>query len=531
MRTSTFLPFLLLLSSGSLMAQFLPVHGYSSRLEPTSDPAMEVVKLTSVVQDTVFYNLYGGPNQEEARDFVETSDKGFLICGSSSSYGQGGSSVYIVKTDSMGRLKWTRTYGGINADRGMSIRNTPDHGAFIAGYSNSFGNFDYDAYCIRIDSVGNMLWYRSYDGGDWDFIYASDATADGGMVMVGETYSNTAGDADAYLMRVDTNGDTLWTRKFGTAYQEKFNAVIVVDNYIYAAGKLFDPATQMSRGFVARYAANGTLLDTLTLPRNGNWNYEINCISKAGGPFLFLSGAIVDPNASAGVQQSEFRSGIDTALTFQWIENPGFGNVKRCDYVFEDNRGHQMAVMTVTGGNGGTALFLADFFAGTFRYGTTYGGLGDELGVKGMITSRNRLAYLGNTYSWVGSWNNGDEDYWLVLFKADTLIDDHKIKYRSNSDTIPLSPIGVEENSFSASSLYPNPASKTDMLTLVQPSGEPFDSAELIDIQGRTIGIQPLEKDLIVRIELGKWSPQAGIYFVRLKSEHTTKTVKIAVQD
>jgi len=50
----------------------------------------------SQVSDTVFYNFYGGPNQEEARDFIETSDKGFLICGSSSSFGQGSSSIYLI---------------------------------------------------------------------------------------------------------------------------------------------------------------------------------------------------------------------------------------------------------------------------------------------------------------------------------------------------------------------------------------------------------------------------------------------------
>src|ERR1700752_1694378 len=83
--------------------------------------------------DTVFYNMYGGVNQEEAKDFVETPDKGFMICGSSSSFGQGTTSIYIVKTDSNGIYKWGKTYGGINADKGMSIKNTPDKGFYISG--------------------------------------------------------------------------------------------------------------------------------------------------------------------------------------------------------------------------------------------------------------------------------------------------------------------------------------------------------------------------------------------------------------
>jgi hypothetical protein len=531
---TTLLLSMLLSSAGMMMAQTLtiPAVGYSGRLEP-ADPSMEVVKLTSVVQDTVFYNLYGGLNQDEAKDFVETYDKGFLICGSSSSYGQGTSSIYIVKTDSMGRFKWGKTFGGINSDRGMSIRNTPDHGAFISGYSNSFNNLDYDSYCVRVDSAGNSLWQRTIDGGDWDFVYGSEIVADSGLVMVGETYSNTAGDADAWMIRMNKNGDTLWTRKFGTPYHERFNSVTILNNGIYATGMVQDPTTLASRILVAHYTLSGTLVNTRIFTGAPTRDYHMNSISTTVNSHLLLGGGIVDNSAPAGAQQADIRMRIDTNLATIWIDSSGtLVETKTCNHLYEDHRGHVMASMTVTGGNGKTAMFLADFDASSiYYYGQTYGGLEEEAGLKGMITSRNKLAFLGNTYSWVGSWNNGDEDYWLVLFKGDTLIDDHKIKFRSNNDTIALSPFSLEELSANGAVLFPNPVTKHDVLILKQANPAAFSTMEILDIQGRHRANLSIEGEETIRIRPDQFGMEAGMYFVRLTGGAATHTVKIAVQD
>jgi hypothetical protein len=492
-----------------------------------------IVSFQAVAQQPLRYRIYGGANQDEAEDFVETHDKGFLICGSSSSFGQGASSVYVIKTDSNGIFKWGQTYGWINSDRGMSIQNTPDHGAFISGFSNSFNNFDYDAYVVRIDSDGVFQWQRTYGGNDWDFLYASYPTPDSGLVLVGETYSDTQGDADAYMIRINKSGDVVWSRKLGTAYHERFNSVTIMENSIYACGKITDPATMTSAMLIARYSPDGMFIDSSMIHPVPGRNYELSSITNASYSDLLLSGGLVDPGAPAGAQQAEIRMRIDTNLTVMWLESPAnLGATKVCRHTFEDNRGHMMCTYTVNGGNGKTAMFLADFNAGNgYVYGQTYGGLEEEEGVKGMITSRNTLAFLGNTYSW----GHGDQDYWLVLFKADTLISDAGMPssaFYYHMDTIYLSPIGLKEIASSETKLFPNPVSNNGVLTIIHdPSTANFSSIELLDIQGRKLGAVAIDNAEEFYFDLRDLTLATGMYIVRLKGDEAVQTIKISVQD
>ena len=59
---------------------------------------------------------YGGEYDDVARSLVETSDGGFALTGYTRSFGVGESDAWLVKTDSYGNLVWNKTYGGIHKD-------------------------------------------------------------------------------------------------------------------------------------------------------------------------------------------------------------------------------------------------------------------------------------------------------------------------------------------------------------------------------------------------------------------------------
>ncbi len=160
-----------------------------------------------------FQKWYGGPDFEEGRSVIQNTDGGYIITGYTMSFGNGGD-LYVIRTDSLGDTLWTKTYGGPGFDIGLSVIRTYDGMFAISGTTNSP---DGNVYLIKINSNGDTLWTRTYGGGGHESGYALVQTADSGYIIAGATNSYGAGDYDVYVIRTDTNGDTLWTMTCGGA--------------------------------------------------------------------------------------------------------------------------------------------------------------------------------------------------------------------------------------------------------------------------------------------------------------------------
>ena len=108
------------------------------------------------------------------------------MVGSTGSFGNGNSDIYMVKTDSVGKYQWSNTYGGLNTDWGLKVEQTADSGFVIAGYTNSFGSSDYDIYFVRTNPIGDTLWTKRYGSFGWDFGNDIKQTPDGGFILAGQ---------------------------------------------------------------------------------------------------------------------------------------------------------------------------------------------------------------------------------------------------------------------------------------------------------------------------------------------------------
>jgi hypothetical protein len=143
---------------------------------------------------------------------VEAED-GFVLVGLTDSFGND-SEVWVVRIDADGSVVWNKTYGGSMEDAGRAITLTEDHSYVIAGYTNSMGNGDFDALLLKIDASGNLLWDKTYGGTQSDKAYAIAETA-GEYVIAGDTRSKGEGDNDAWIIKVDSNGNLLWDKTVG----------------------------------------------------------------------------------------------------------------------------------------------------------------------------------------------------------------------------------------------------------------------------------------------------------------------------
>lgn len=225
--------------------------------------------LSFVIQaecQTYFQKVMGGNADDSPKSIQQTSDGGYAIVGNSTSYGAGGSDAYFLKLDSLGNIEWTRTYGRATSEGASKVCQTRDGGYLIAGIyfdefgdvylirTNTFGDtlwtkvlgsslsvFNSDvAYCaqqlsdggfiiggysdvgsptfddallMKIDSLGNIIWSKTYGSPGSSIAFSLEQTYDGGFILAGHIYYGN--ELDMYLVKTNANGDTLWTRNFG----------------------------------------------------------------------------------------------------------------------------------------------------------------------------------------------------------------------------------------------------------------------------------------------------------------------------
>jgi hypothetical protein len=176
---------------------------------------------------TTFERFFGGSESDGGNFVQQTSDGGFVITGSTSSFGAGGVDIYLIKTNSSGDTLWTRTYGGSGYDTGRCVRQTfPDSGYIIVGSTDSYGTGGLDIYLIKIDTDGDTLWTKTYGGIHEDAGYSVQQTTDGGYIIAGYVAFWTLEDPGIYLIKTDSHGDTLWTKRYGGSQAEYSGEVV-----------------------------------------------------------------------------------------------------------------------------------------------------------------------------------------------------------------------------------------------------------------------------------------------------------------
>ena len=111
-------------------------------------------------------------------------------------------SIYfsIIKQYSDGNLTWSSTIGGTESDRASSIMQTSDGGYIISGYTSSFGDGSSDAWIIKTDLNGDTLWTKTFGGTENDRANSLSLTDDGGLFIVGETESFGNGGKDIWVI-------------------------------------------------------------------------------------------------------------------------------------------------------------------------------------------------------------------------------------------------------------------------------------------------------------------------------------------
>jgi hypothetical protein len=150
---------------------------------------------------------YGGSEGDSGNQVQRTIDGGYIIIGTTLSYGAGEVDGWLIKTDDNGNKEWDVTFGYDSYDYGVSVQQTLDGGYVIAGFKYVIVPGKPDAWLIKTDYIGNKEWEKTFGGSDDDLALHILQTDDG-YVIVGRTSSYGAGSTDAWLVKLIPEGGT-----------------------------------------------------------------------------------------------------------------------------------------------------------------------------------------------------------------------------------------------------------------------------------------------------------------------------------
>ncbi|MBD3234535.1 MAG: T9SS type A sorting domain-containing protein [candidate division Zixibacteria bacterium] len=167
-------------------------------------------------QNLLWDATYGGEYTDRCNSIRATDDGGFIIAGLTFSYSQNPgveADAWLLRLDSDGNIIWSRTYGGADDDRVYYVEQTDDGGFIALGRSFSFDN-SADLYLIKTDLNGDLQWSRNYGGDRGEAGRHIEQVSDGGYLLSGYTHSFGEGDHDSYHVRVDSIGNVIWERAY-----------------------------------------------------------------------------------------------------------------------------------------------------------------------------------------------------------------------------------------------------------------------------------------------------------------------------
>jgi len=420
-------------------------------------------------QDTLWTKTFGGGDEDFGRCVQGTTDGGFIIVAYTRSYGFGNRDIYLIKTDAFGDTLWTRLYGDGGWDEGESVQQTMDGGYVITGGKTLPGEAERNVYLVKTDSNGDTLWSRQYGGPLNDTAESVRQTTDLGYIVTGWAESPNKGTRDGFLLKTDASGDTLWTRVWGDSLAE----------YAFDVQQTLDGGYIVTGG-TASFGAGGMDVFLIKTDTHGKRLWE----KTFGGSGFDLGksvhqtmdgGYIIAGEYSVTLLNTEvYLIRTDASGDTLWTKRYGG---------FSSDRGEGIRQLSdggfiVVGTSGSWGVHISDAFLlrtdsdGEFQWVQTYGGNESNWGESIDIISDGEYIITGKT----GTTDYQTNDIYLVRVTESPIIIEEPV----NSSPTP--------KQFILSQNYPNPFNPSTTIQFTIPERTSNQTTLTIyDIRGRQV--------------------------------------------
>ena len=350
---------------------------------------------------------------------AETSDSGYIACGSTAPSDSVYDAVWLVKTDRLGKKTWERTFGVQSSSEGRSVQQTFD-GGYIIGGSTLVGHDSTDVWLIKTDSQGNEVWDKKFGKTDCNVGNSAQQASDGGYVIAGYyTRHDGPGNRDAWLVKTDSSGNEVWDKAFGGPGTDVGNPVQETEGHsvqqtsdggYIIAGSTVPPGEGSDDVFLVKTDASG----------NKAWDKAF------GGPNIDM-GSSVQQTSDGGYIVAGLTCSYGGGDEDAWLIKTDASGLKVWDRKFSGTADDAFASVrqtsdggfiavgcTGSSGSGGRDIWLVKTDrSGNKVWDRTFGGIHDDWGSSVRQTSDGGYVVLGATNS--DDESRGD----VVLIKTD----------------------------------------------------------------------------------------------------------------
>ena len=363
---------------------------------------------------------YGGNNEDKGYAVQQTSDGGYIVAGSTESFGAGGSDFWVFKLKTNGDVEWQKTYGGTEHDRARAIQETSD-GYIVAGSTYSFSQGEDDFWVLKLKPDGEVEWQKSYGGRDRDFCTSLQKSSDGGYIVAGCTQTFGGGGGNFWVLKLDSSGAVTWEKTYGgTNFDSAYSIQETTDGYVVA-------------GRTHLFGTGGDMW-LLKLDKDGNVNWQktyggtdwdsANSVRQTSDGYI-VAGATV----SFGAGSANFWVlKLDTSGNVVWQKTYGGSDSDQATSIQQSSDGGYI----VTGSTESFGAGDKDFWVlkldsgGNVNWQKTYGGSEWEQAWSIQQDSDGGYVVAGSTESF----GVGNYDFWILKL--------------NEGGSIPECPLGVD---------------------------------------------------------------------------------------
>ena len=357
-----------------------------------------------------FTQVYGGDEFDYGYSVQQTTDEGYIITGGTNSFGGDDSDIWLIKTDSQGDEEWNQVFGGDDYDIGMSVKHTADGGYIITGTTSSYGNTGSDIWLIKTDSQGNEEWNQTYGGTSSDYGYSVQQTTDEGYIITGYTMSYGSGGLDVWLIKTDSQGNEEWNKVYGGTYDDAGHSVqqTADEGYIIT-------------GITKSYGGGGSDVWLIKTDSQGNeeWNKTFggNALDAGSSVQQTTDGGYIITGYTGSWGFGGAKAWLiktDSQGNEEWNREFGRNGDSAAEHIQQTiDGGYILSGGTYTPGSDWDTWLIKTDSQGNEEWNQIYGGTVYDFSYSVQQTTDGGYIITGNTYSY----GSGSSDIWL--FKTD----------------------------------------------------------------------------------------------------------------
>ncbi len=359
----------------------------------------------------------GGVNNEYPLQVMETSDGGYLIVGyiSIAAGGQTNEDGLAVKMDQNGNILWTKQMGGALEDRFYGCAELNNNYYLVGRTLNSIHG-SYDAWVVKMDNAGNVIWQDNYGGGTYDAFYKVISLPNNQLLLTGCKDGNPMEQlANHYVVKIREDGTPIWENDYGSSQTDvSRQSVLATDGSILVAGFSYSTSVGLH---------DGTLLSLDSATGDTNWLKSYGNMGEDAffGIMNTHDGNLLSHGAGRLSNSTNFRliiAKMNLSGDVIWTRDYVLANSGLEYFGLAERALDNGFILTIQGGNNTTAIIKIDS-VGNVEWNRSFSDVGNDLLQYTIPTSDNHYVSVGQT----NSFGHGGYDIMVIKMDANGSMD------------------------------------------------------------------------------------------------------------